>query len=430
VVADRFRVEKVIGDGGMGAVVAAQHIEIGNKVAIKFLHPHLAKDSDVLERFMREAKVGTKIKSEHVVRVIDVGKTPSNLPYIVMELLEGADLNRMVGSGGKMELQLALDCVLQAAEALAEAHAQGIVHRDIKPANLWLSRRADGSPCVKVLDFGISKLMGERAAAGITSTKASFGSPAYMSPEQIRSAKHVDFRTDVWALGVVLFELLTGALPFDADNVAGILAAIGLDPPTRLSRLRPDIQPEVELAILRTLEKDPNQRSTLADFARALRPFAGPAGQISADRIERVAQPIPSMQPPPPISSADLVALGKTEPSGVGITAVQASKKPLVLGVLVGAAVAVLGSSTGIYFVTRHPAQPGPSASVVVSAEPVPQPSAAPVVAVPSEAPVASAAISPPPRTPFTGRRRPAPAPTPATAPVAAPASSISEGRN
>ena len=424
-IAGRFRVERMIGEGGMGAVVAAEHVELGGKVAIKFLHPHLAQEGEVHERFIREAKVAVQLRSEHVVRVLDAGKTPNGLPYIVMDLLEGGDLGAVV-TGGPLSFPLAVDCILQASEALAEAHAQGIVHRDIKPANLWLAHGRDGSPSVKVLDFGISKLIpSDRDAAGITDTKASFGSPAYMSPEQIRSAKRVDHRTDVWALGVVLFELLTGTLPFDADSVAGILAAIISDPPLPLRQLRPDAPPELERVIYAMLEKDPNRRVSLADVALTLRPFAGPAGQIAADHILRTsgpALPLVSLRPPAS-SSEDIVALGKTEPSLV-TQRPGSSHSSLLVGLLLGLVVAVVAGGAGIVVVRR---QPPPTAStsppeVQVHREPPPAPVVEPVVApsiassvAPSEAPPPASASAKPVS---TVKRLPAPKPAPSSGSV------------
>ncbi|AKV00995.1 serine/threonine protein kinase [Labilithrix luteola] len=313
IIAGRYRVGRVIGSGGMGAVVDAQHVQLGESVAIKFLHPDLASDADNVQRFVREAQATSRIKSEHVVRMFDVGTTESGLPYIVMELLAGHELGHLLAQG-PLPVGLAVDCVLQAAEALAEAHLAGIVHRDIKPSNLWLSHRPDGSPRVKVLDFGISKLIEPSTTnTKLTQTQSVFGSPTYMSPEQIRSAKHVDQRTDVWALGVVLHELLSASLPFEGDNVAGVLAAIAADAPRRLRQARPDAPVELERVILRLLEKDPSKRMLLGELGPALRPFATNTGAISADRLARVARGLVSMLPPAPASSAGPPAASVTQ---------------------------------------------------------------------------------------------------------------------
>jgi serine/threonine-protein kinase len=233
-----------------------------------------------------------------------------------MERLEGADLGEHV-TRGPLPIQLAVDCILQAAEALAEAHAAGIVHRDIKPSNLWLSHRSDGSPLLKVLDFGISKLAPTEGSDDpkLTETQAVFGSPTYMSPEQIRSAKKVDSSTDVWALGVVLHELLTARLPFEGESVAAVLASVSADPPAPLLAARPDAPAELANAILRCLEKDRSRRISLKELAMRLRPLASMAGAVSADRIMNAGAPSASLLPPPPMPSSapQAVAFGETD---------------------------------------------------------------------------------------------------------------------
>lgn len=273
--------------GGMAAVVSAEHVQMREQVAIKFLHPRIAADPQTQQRFLREARMSSLIKCEHVVRTLDIG-SEADLPFLVMEFLEGEDLSRRLRRTGPYPIALAVDCVLQTTEALALAHAAGVVHRDIKPSNLWLSTRHDGTPLVKVLDFGISKLLDKPGAdPSLTETSSVFGSPTYMSPEQIRSAKRVDARADVWALGVVLHELLTGRLPFEGDNIGGILASITADPPVAVRSVRPEIPLALEELVLACLEKDPARRITLAELAADLRPFASPAGLLSAERVLR-----------------------------------------------------------------------------------------------------------------------------------------------
>lgn len=301
----RYRVEVVLGAGGMGAVVAGVDTKLAQNVAIKFLNPKLAHDAEQISRFLREAQATSRIRAEHVVRVLDVGATEDGLQYIVMERLEGTDLGDLVARG-PLPIQLAVDCILQAAEALAEAHAAGIVHRDIKPSNLWLSHRSDGSPLLKVLDFGISKLAPAEGSDDpkLTETQAVFGSPTYMSPEQIRSAKKVDSSTDVWALGVVLHELLTARSPFEGESVAAVLASVSADPPAPLLAARPDAPAELANAILRCLDKDRSRRISLKELAKRLRPLATTAGAVSADRIMNAGAPIASLLPPPPMPSS------------------------------------------------------------------------------------------------------------------------------
>ncbi|MBK6463850.1 MAG: serine/threonine protein kinase [Myxococcales bacterium] len=348
VVGGRFRVLHTLGQGGMGAVVAAAHLQLGQSVAIKFLHPKLARDAGSVERFHREARATMRIKSEHVVRVSDVGTSDAGLPFIVMELLEGADLGHVVAAG-PLAISDAVDYVLQASEALAEAHAVGIVHRDLKPTNLWLAKRPDGTPLVKVLDFGISKLSTHAPGdVKLTETQSVFGSPTYMSPEQIRSAKRVDHRTDVWALGIVLHELLTGQLPFDGDTVSGVLASIAADPPLPLRHSRPDAPPGLEQAILRCLEKDVTRRcQSLAELAALLAPFASPVGTLSAGRIGRLGAPQGGSFAPSPASSAgDVGAFGITERSIVTPGRARSPVFGVALGM--GLALLIIGGVAGI----------------------------------------------------------------------------------
>jgi serine/threonine-protein kinase len=234
----KYRVERVLGAGGMGVVVAAQHTVLNNRVALKFLLPSVSKNEQTSARFLREAQAAVKIKSPHVARVIDVGTmADSGSPYMVMEFLEGRDLGSVIEAQGSLDVELACLYTLQACEALAAAHAVGIIHRDIKPANLYLTVSGDGAPVLKVLDFGISKNV-DMAVSNLTQTQMSMGSPLYMSPEQMRSARDVDARTDVWSLGVVLFEMLTGQLPFMADTMPQLCALVLEENAPLVSQLR------------------------------------------------------------------------------------------------------------------------------------------------------------------------------------------------
>src|SRR4051812_29611172 len=204
VLAGKYRVDKILGAGGMGVVVAAHHVQLDERVAIKFLLPEALGNAEAVARFAREARAAVKIKSEHVARVIDVGTLETGAPYMVMEYLEGGDLSQVLASRGPLPVEEAVEYVLQACEAIAHAHALGIVHRDLKPANLFLIRRPDGTNAIKVLDFGISKVMPGKSASSdnaMTRTRTVMGSPLYMSPEQMASTRDVDGRTDLWALG-------------------------------------------------------------------------------------------------------------------------------------------------------------------------------------------------------------------------------------
>ncbi|MDB4996534.1 MAG: serine/threonine protein kinase, partial [Myxococcaceae bacterium] len=295
VIAGKYVVEKVLGAGGMGIVVGARHMKLDEQVAIKCLLPSVANDKESVERFMREARASVKIKNEHVVRVMDVGLLDTGSPYMLMEHLEGNDLGHHLREEGRLPIADAVDYVLQACEAIAEAHALGIVHRDLKPSNLFLMRRSDGTPCIKVLDFGISKALSVTETPqdpGLTDTQSVFGSPTYMSPEQVRSAKRVDHRTDIWALGVILHELITGTSPFVGESVPGLLASIVADPPTRARSTRAEVPEGLELVIMGCLEKDVNRRTqTIADLARALFPYTDSGSASSVQRIERLSIP-------------------------------------------------------------------------------------------------------------------------------------------
>jgi len=277
-VAGKYEVQDIIGVGGMGVVVSARHLELEQTVAIKFLEKSLVDNPAVSARFFREARAASRIKSEHVTRVLDVARTEKGVPYLVMEHLVGTDLEKVQRAQGVLPIDDVLDYILQACEALAEAHAVGVIHRDLKPSNLFLTHRADGSPLVKVLDFGISKIIDANAASqdGAQTGEADMlGSPWYMSPEQVRSSMSVDARTDVWSLGVIMFQLLTGTHAFRADSVSACLARIVADPPRPLRAARPEVSEELERVVLACLEKDPERRlQSVAALAWSLSPFA------------------------------------------------------------------------------------------------------------------------------------------------------------
>ena len=291
----------------MGLVVAATQLQIDEPVAVKCLHVEHLRDPELVLRFEREAKAARKIKSEHVVRILDVGHLETGAPYMVMEYLEGIDLDALARTG-RQTVEVAVDYLLQAMEALAEAHVQGMVHRDLKPANLFVARRADGSPLVKVLDFGISKVTGHGGTElNMTKTDAKvLGSPLYMAPEQMRSLRIVDARADIWALGVILYELLAGVPPFNGATMTELCAVILQDSPAPLRGYRPDVPDAIERAILRCLQKDPAARyPNVAALANDLAPFASPAGRFSAERIAGVLRTVgPTMSAPSPIVSA------------------------------------------------------------------------------------------------------------------------------
>jgi len=289
VINEKYEVVDLIGVGGLGFVVAAVHLELGENVALKFLRPEALANAEAVGRFAREARASAKIQSEHVARVFDVGALPDGSPFIVMEYLEGSDLSVLIHQRGALPVPVAIEYVLQTCEALAAAHARGIVHRDIKPDNLFLNRPAPGVEVIKVLDFGISKLPLARSAFDarhpLVETTSAMGSPIYMSPEQIRASKNIDARTDIWSLGCVLYELLTNHLAFEAPSVTEVTAMILESPGPSLRSTRPEVPEELERIIQRCLQKQPDQRfQDVAELAVALAPFASPRGRVAIDR--------------------------------------------------------------------------------------------------------------------------------------------------
>ncbi len=286
ILAGKFRIEQVLGRGGMGVVVAATHIQLEERVAIKFLLPEALKNAEAVRRFEREARAAVKIKSEHVARVTDVGQLETGSPYMVMEYLSGMDLGQYLERHGALTVTESADYLLQACDAIAEAHSMGIVHRDLKPANLFRIVRSDGTPSIKVLDFGISKVAADNS---MTMTSSMMGSPYYMSPEQMTSSKTVDHRTDIWALGVILYELLTGKVPYGGDTVPEVCAQVLTNPPPNPAELNSEVPPELSAVIARCLSKQREERfDDVAAFAMSLVPFGSENASFVAARISRV----------------------------------------------------------------------------------------------------------------------------------------------
>jgi len=263
-----------MGEGGLGVVVKARHVQLEQPVAIKYLKPYALSLPGIVDRFVREARLAARIKNDHAVKVQDVDILENGIPYMVMEFLEGRDLGQIVAEGA-LPLHEAVEYVLQASEALAEAHAMGIVHRDLKPDNLFLAKRPGGASIVKVFDFGISKAVAARRPDGrrekvLTQVNDRFGTPGFMAPEQLQSSE-VDARADIWALGVVLFELVTGKLPFEGEDLVALFTAILTKPPTPVLSLLPGAPKELGTIIGRCLEKDPaNRYRNVAELAQDL----------------------------------------------------------------------------------------------------------------------------------------------------------------
>ncbi len=327
IVAGKFRVERVLGEGGMGVVVAATHMQLRKPVALKFLRGDLRTNGQVVARFANEARAAAKLKSEHVAHVLDVGEHDDGTPFMVLEHLTGRDLGQVISEVGQIPVATAAEYLVQACDGVAEAHARGIVHRDIKPENLFLVEQ-DGWHHVKILDFGISKaaIAAPEDTPSPESGKAQtiMGSPCYMSPEQIAMDEAVDHRSDIWALGAVLFELLTGVTPFEANqSLHALMLGILHDPPRSLEKLRPGVPPELVEVVGRCLEKDRRRRfQNAAELAIALLPFAPRRARVPAERALSVTKAaglaaesaiFPASIPPgpsgPPISDESLPAL-------------------------------------------------------------------------------------------------------------------------
>jgi eukaryotic-like serine/threonine-protein kinase len=408
VLAGKYRVERVLGMGGMGVVVAATHLELGQLVALKFLLPAAELNAEATARFIREARAAVRISSEHVARVTDVGRLENGSPYMVMEYLEGVDLGEHV-KGAHLPIDAAADFVLQACEAIAVAHALGIVHRDLKPANLFVTIRPDGSPLIKVLDFGISKVVGiTEQNPSLTKTSAVMGSPLYMSPEQMRSARNVDARADIWALGTILHELIAGAPPFGGETLGEVFANVMTVEATPLRALRPETPERLERLVLRALEKDPARRiGNVGELAVGLAEFAPQRSRALVARVQGVLQRA-GVTSSPSLAVDAVVDLGASGVAATGVAETdtswadqatrnaRSSKRPLALAAL-GVAVLAAASGTVALRATRTPApvasEVSAPATTLVSSAPVNVVAQGPVVA-PLPEPVATAEAS------------------------------------
>ncbi len=404
VLAGKYRVERILGKGGMGVVVAATHLQLGQRVAIKFLLENATQE--IIRRFIREARAAVRLKSEHAARVLDVGDLPDGSPYMVMEYLAGNDLSHLVRSRGALPTADAVLYVLHTCEAMAEAHSIGIIHRDLKPANLFLTHGADGALTIKVLDFGISKTLDEHQDGDemqLTSTTSLLGSPLYMSPEQLRSAREVTVQSDIWSLGAILYQLLVGEVPFKTKTFPELIMMVNLHPPPPMATLRSDVPPGLEAAALRCLEKRPGARfASVGELAWAIAEYGPPEARASAEKTVRTLEaagvrvartteisgvhpapvaPSSTYQSVPPISSVTLVeapTLVRSPPR---------AKRPLVkAGVAVGIVLAATAAG-----VTLRRSSHSPELSVASMA---PAPAGTEAVAPPTPTPTATAATA------------------------------------
>jgi serine/threonine-protein kinase len=423
-VAGKYRVDRVLGEGGMGVVVAATHEQLDEKVALKFLRPVVASNPEVVQRFIREARAAVKVRSEHVARVLDVGTLASGTPYMVMEYLDGQDLAQTLAGRGPLPVGETVTYVLQACEALAEAHSLGIVHRDLKPANLFLARRPNGRPVVKVLDFGISKVTstgGDNPA--LTRAAAMMGSPSYMSPEQMVAAGSVDVRADVWALGVVLYELLTGRLPFVAETMPELVGMILQSAYTPISVLRPNVPPGLQVTIDRCLQKDRALRhQNVAELAAGLVPFGPPRSDLSLERISHVLGMSGAAEETIAASMAPAALAGQTFSPMISTDRGPARRR---LFWLVPAPLLIIVTCAGVFFAwSRSSRSTTPATATALEVAPAPVPIAPePPASATLEAPAPVASVTPLPsptvlappaaKTASTARPRPAALPAP-----------------
>jgi serine/threonine-protein kinase len=273
VIDGKYRVDDVLGRGAMGVVVAATHQELREKVALKFLYVRADNGSDFRARFRREAQVSAKLKNEHITRVIDIGTWREHALFMVMEHLTGTDLRKVTRNFGALPVDRAIDYIIQVCEGMAEAHAHGIIHRDLKPSNLFVTKRADGTDLIKILDFGISKWSAQEGELDdLTQTGVVLGSPKYMSPEQLFGSGAVDVRADVWSIGAIFYELLVGHPPFDFPTLTRICAELSSTrPPANMREQRPDLPEALDEVVLRALERDRDGRiANVADLAGAI----------------------------------------------------------------------------------------------------------------------------------------------------------------
>lgn len=443
----KYRVEQLLGMGSMGVVVAAVHMGLGQRVAMKFMLQSNANPQQQYERFVREARAAGRLKSPHVTKVLDVGTLETGTPYLVMEHLEGRDLGSLLGHSGPLPIPDAVEYLLQTCEAIGEAHAAGIIHRDIKPTNLFLTLNPNGSPCVKVLDFGISKI--QDADLKLTKDAEALGSPLYMSPEQIDASRNVDARSDVWALGVTLYELLSGMTPFAADGIVQVCNRVFRGEPTPIGEFRADIPAALEAVICRCFEKERDRRwPNVAQLAAALAPFAtAHAGEYvervaailgvkaEASRPTALLPPEPVAPPVAPAAAAVAITgdVTATAPQRQASTGLRRARPPRAIAITAALGIAVLGvtglglshwrgagaevppvtataqtsaiavsaSSTGV--------NPPPSATMPVTIEVAPPPStSATVAALPTPPPKKTSTHAPEPLPRATATAKPA----------------------
>ncbi|HEY3354879.1 MAG TPA: serine/threonine-protein kinase, partial [Polyangia bacterium] len=360
VIAGKYRIDEILGAGGMGVVVGARHLQLAAQVAIKFLLPEAVGQPDAVARFLREARAAAHITSAHVIRITDVDALPSGAPYVVMELLSGRDLGAELAARGRLPVAEAAGWVLEALDAIAEAHRLGIVHRDLKPQNLFLAAQADGTRQLKVLDFGISKVTRtDWVGADLTVSRALLGSPAYMAPEQLRNARDVDHRADLWALGVILHQLVTGTLPFSGETLPTVCAAVLTAETPSVARECPAAPPAFARLVAACLDKDPARRPQHAgELARALAAFAPAAAAPLVARIARIS--LQRGSSPTRLSGGEIPPTRRGDERVPPLATSGARRRPrgALLLLAVSGAVFVAGAAAAAWWLGRAPARP------------------------------------------------------------------------
>jgi eukaryotic-like serine/threonine-protein kinase len=394
---NRYKVEGIVGEGGMGVVYQCRHKIIDKRVALKILRADLARDTEVTERFLMEAKAASAIQDEHIISISDFGQLPDGAAYFVMEFLEGTPLALVAGGGNPMPLGRILRIALQLSEGLAAAHQLGIVHRDLKPDNVFLIQRGNEADFVKILDFGIAKVS-SHATGRLTQVGSVFGTPHYMSPEQAAGTP-LDHRGDIYSLGVMLYELATGGVPFDAENFVGILSQqLYQDPvPPREAAPRANIPLAFESIILKCMAKRPERRyQSMLELKEELLDLEARLGRADVD-----AEPRGSRTPGPAEVSASVE--GTALSTELALASLRPRRWPMYAAIVLPVALV-----SGVLFSRFRP--------------PVGRPRVAANEAAPgsSEAKATSTLVAPPASSPLPGSAGPTPAATPTLAPPAA----------
>ncbi len=419
--AGKYRVERLHRRGALGLTLEALHTQLGQRVAVRLLAADPKAHPEAAARFLHGARLAVQYQNEHTARIVDVGSLGSGAPYIVTELLAGSDLRRVLRVRDSLPVTEAVDYILQACEGLADAHAHNVVHRNMKPTNLFLTRR-DGVRRIAVLDFGVSEDPLSDIAINLGSTLGAVSALSYLAPEQIRQPAAVDGRADIWALGAILYEMLTGCLLHDGQTTPELLAMIVADAPTPVSHLRPEISAELEAIVLRAVAKDREARyASLAELAEALGPFASEEGAEAVTRIGKALGRRAATAPPPlpgaPRSRAIVhVARPTQAPTAIATPRVRSRWVELALTGAALAAAGALGVFAAVHTMERALADALAPRSVAADLSPaLPASIAAQPAAVGTQPVLPSAVPNTPPVAPKV-----APAPPAAATPVVA----------